>query len=127
MSMVIVKQGEQVPKFVKVDGLVVTRQHVTEHGKLGNVLVKWSFDFTDVSPTDLMVLASRSVLIGVRPKFKKTSNGEAEAWNNRTIKVKEYLEGAREVLSTEEKARRVISTMSADQKAKLIAELQASL
>jgi len=91
MELVRVKQGEKVPRSVTVEGTKVIRKHVTEHGRLGDVLLTWSFDFERVSHEDIMELASRAVLIGARPKFKKSSVVEAATWDNRVFSVADYL------------------------------------
>ena len=118
-----VMQGETVKKYVRVHDKVVERQHVTEHGKLGNVLLKWSFDFDGVSDDAILELASRAVLIGSRPKFKKTSPQEAEEYAEKRISVALFLERERAKLSPQEKAARSLAELPTDQAIKMLEEL----
>ena len=117
-----VMQGETVKKYVRVNDKVVERQHVTEHGKLGNVLLKWSFDFDGVSNDAILELASRAVLIGSRPKFKKTSPQEAEQYAEKTISVALFLERERAKLSPQEKAARIMSELPTEEAIKMLEE-----
>lgn len=117
-----VKQGEKVPKSIKVDGKIVRRHHVTEHRKLGRVVLDWAFDFDGVSEQDLMVLASRAVLIGARPTFKETTVEDAEKWKERTFSVAEYLQHNREKVTTEQKARKALEGLTEEQRKALFEE-----
>lgn len=122
-----VKQGENIPREVRVSGESVIRKHVTEHRKLGKVFLTWTFNFEGVSKEDILVLASRAVLIGARPTFKETSIEDAEGWKDRTFSVADYLKHNREKVTTEEKARRALGALTPEQRAALLRELTAEV
>lgn len=124
-TLVRVLDGEKVAKILRVDGNKVYRKHVTEHRKLGRVVLEWTFDFEGVTQEELMVLASRSVLIGSRPTFKETSIEEAEKWKVHTIFVREYLESNREKVAPEEKVRRAMDKLTPAARKALLDELLA--
>lgn len=88
-----VVEGETYPRTVSVDkdASTVTRAHVTRH-KSGDMHLTWTFDFSDVSESDLLELASRSVLIAYRNQFRNVDTSSIKAeWVNKTVDVQEFL------------------------------------
>ena len=122
--MKIVKQGEKADRSVSIKGDLVTRQHVTlNKATKSEYSLTWSFDFSGVSKEELMTVASRAIVIALRPEFKVASASELEAWDNRTFSVREYLDSERSKVDDVEKARRILSKLSPEQRETILAQL----
>lgn len=118
-KMTKVIDGNTYSRSVTIEGNVVTRNHVTEH-KNGKYAGAWHFDFTDCTPDEIMELASRSVLIGSRPKFKASS--APEEWGDKVFKVRDYIDGARTQKSDAEKLADLAGKMSKEELLKVLAD-----
>jgi hypothetical protein len=122
--MKIVKQGEKADRSVSIAGEVVTRQHVTlNKATKSEYALTWSFDFSGVSQNELMTIASRAIVIALRPEFKVASASELETWDNRIFSVREYLDSERSKVDDVEKARRLLGKLSQEQRDLILASL----
>ena len=122
--MKIVKQGEKADRSVSIKGDLVTRQHVTlNKSTKSEYALTWAFDFEGVTREELLTVASRAIVIALRPEFKVASASEIEAWDNRTFSVREYLDSERAKVDDVEKARRLLSKMTPEQKQRALAQM----
>ena len=122
--MKIVKQGEKAARAVKIEGDTVTRTHVTLNKPTkADYELTWAFDFSDVSRDELMTIASRAIVIALRPEFKEAPASELGAWDNRTFSVREYLDSERSKVDDSEKARRLLAKLTPEQREALLAAL----
>jgi predicted Ser/Thr protein kinase len=117
-----VLKGEEVKKYVRIDGDIVTRHHVTEHKILDHVELTWVFDFKGVPHSQIIELASRAVLIGSRPRFKKTSVKDAESWDDKTFNVLDFLARERAKLTPRERAARALAACTPETRRELAEE-----
>lgn len=117
-------EGEY-PRTVSVDtdGMMVSRKHVTRH-KTGDVYLTWSFDFTDCSQSQILELASRAVLIGTRPEFKKVPAAIIDEWDGRTFNVADFMSRERTAKSSPDKVKTMFAGLSDDEKADLLKDLK---
>lgn len=109
-------------KVVSVDteNSTVRRVHETETKAAGIVACDWTFDFSNVSERDLLELASRSILISYRPRFKGLPRDEVIKNQEQTIDVKEFLDsGGTRTKSKVEKATSLIANMTEEEKEQL--------
>src|SRR3972149_5396048 len=121
--MKIVKQGEKAVKSTAIAGNVVTKQHVTlNHNTKADYQLTWKFDFEGISREELLLVASRALVIALRPEFKAASAAELESWDNRTFSVRGYLDSERAKIDDMEKARRAMRKLTSEQREKLEAE-----
>lgn len=119
-----VLDGETVNRktTVSLEGNTVTKHHVTEH-KTGKVECDWTFDFSNVTQEELLELASRDLVIKMRPKFKAIKSSDIPEWKEKTFNVREFLDGAgRSTLSDSEKFARLAGKLSKDEVAQLLKE-----
>jgi len=122
--MKIVKQGEKSVKSTVIAGDVVTKQHVTlNHNTKADYQLTWKFDFEDISRGELLLVASRALVIALRPEFKAASAAELESWDNRTFSVREYLDSERAKVDDIEKARRILGKLTPEQREAILAKL----
>lgn len=120
----IVKQGEKSVKSTEIAGDVVTKQHVTlNHNTKADYQLTWRFNFEDVTREELLLVASRALVIALRPEFKQAATADLESWDNRTFLVREYLDSERAKVDDSEKARRLLSKLSPEQRASILAQL----
>ena len=130
--MVTVKQGETARRETIVDEAndQTTIHHVTQHGKADNAAnyqLTWFFDFGDVSRAELLDIATKYLVIQMRPKFKADKDPENDEWNNKTYKVRDYLDKERRKKSALEKANVAVQKLSKEEKDFLMQQLQDSL
>lgn len=118
-------KGETVSRYTNVDGDTVHKHHVTMNkASASEYEMDWAFDFSGVTREELMVLASRDLVIKARPVFKSLPADALDEWDDRVFSVREILDTEnRTTLSPDEKARRAVSKLTDEQKAALIAEL----
>ena len=122
--MKIVKQGEKAERAVLVHGDLVRRVHVTLNKPTqAEYQLDWSFDFSDVSREELMTIASRAILIAMRPEFKGAKASELPAWEVKTFSVRDYLDSERAKVDDVEKARRMIGKLTPEQRAAIRATM----
>lgn len=115
---------------VNVETKVVKRIHETQTEKAGIVECEWDFDFTGVSESDLMELASRSVLISRRGTFKKLEKAKIHEEMNEqgrhimVVDVAKYIsENGRKPVDKVAVAKKAIGGMSNEEKQALLAQL----
>lgn len=109
--------GETINRTTKVDveNNTVTKHHVTEH-KTGKIECNWTFDFINVTPAELLELASRDIVIKHRPKFKVLKLSDVPGWINTTFSVREFLDSSkRSTLTDSEKAVQLMGKMTPEQ------------
>src|SRR3990172_6123754 len=112
--MKIVKQGEKAVKSTAIAGNVVTKQHVTlNHNTKADYQLTWKFDFEGISREELLLVASRALVIALRPEFKAASAAELESWDNRTFSVRGFHESGGVKIDDAEKHRRILAKFSA--------------
>ena len=122
--MKIVKQGEKADRSVSIKGDLVTRQHVTLNKPTkSEYALTWAFDFSGVTREELLTVASRAIVIALRPEFKVASASEIEAWDNRTFSVREYLDSERAKVDDVEKARRILGKLTPEQREAILAQM----
>jgi hypothetical protein len=122
--MKIVKQGEKADRSVSIKGDLVTRQHVTLNKPTkSEYALTWAFDFSDVTREELLTVASRAIVIALRPEFKAASASELESWDNRTFSVREYLDSERAKVDDVEKARRILGKLTPEQREAILAQM----
>lgn len=127
----IVKQGEKGRRETIVKDDVATVHHVTQNGYGDNAQhyqLTWHFNFKDVTREELEELAAKHLTINVSPgraAFKKEEKPSEDEWDDRTYNVREWLDSERKQrLSRLEKAQRLTSGMTEEEKAELLAALQ---
>ena len=109
---------------VNAEQKTVTRKHLTQTEKSGDVECEWTFDFAKVSLADMMELASRSVLISRRGTFKKLEKADIEKQKTLTIDVAKYIsESGRKPVDKLAVAKKAVGGMTNEEKAALIALL----
>lgn len=122
--MKIIKQGEKADRSVKVSGDVVTRKHVTlNKATSAEYQLEWSFDFAEVTKEELMTLASRSIVIALRPEFKIALSAELPSWEAKTFSVREYLDSERATIPASDKVKRLLDKMSVEQRQAILSQL----
>ena len=122
--MKIVKQGEKAARTCAISGDVVTRTHVTLNKPTkAEYQLTWAFDFSGVSKEELMTIASRAIVIALRPEFKVEPAANLEVWDNRTFSVREYLDSERSKVDDVEKARRLLGKLTPEQREAILAQL----
>ena len=120
----IVKQGEKSVKSTEIAGDVVTKRHVTlNHSTKADYQLTWLFDFEDVTREELLLVASRALVIALRPEFKQAVAADLGSWDHRTFFVREYLDSERAKVADSAKARRLFSKLSPEQRASILAQL----
>lgn len=125
-SKLYIIDGESYERSVSVKDGIVTRKHVTEH-KSGKVYLTWHFDFADVTAAQVMELASRAVLIGERPKFKKVPDGDIDSWGNKIFHVADFLSRERSKATPLEKARNLAAGLSPEDAEALLEQLRSTV
>lgn len=86
----------------------------------------WTFDFANVTAMELIMLATRPLLIKAQGLWRKADDRLKEAaWDNRTFKVRDALDNARVAANPVTKAANAGKKMNKDERAALIAQLQA--
>lgn len=122
--MKIVKQGEKAARSVTVNGDMVERVHVTLNKPTkAEYQLTWSFNFEDVTREELLIIASRALVIAYRPDFKTTKANDLQAWDNRTFNVREYLDSERAKVDDLEKVRRLMAKLTPEQKKAILTQL----
>lgn len=131
ITMKTVLQGEKGRRETIVGKESVTVHHVTQNGfgdDAVNYQLCWLFDFSEVTREELMELAAKHLTINVSPgraAFKKTKNPKADDWDNRTYLVREWLDSERKQrVSKTEKAKRLLSQMTEEEKQELLDSLK---
>lgn len=122
----LVKQGETISRVTEIDPSdknVVKNFNVTKH-QIGDFAITWFFDFTDVSREQLMLLATRSLVIDARPTFKKCPSDEIDNWDGKTFKVQSMLNKSRAKKSTADKVKNLLKDMTPEQIAAILSEVQ---
>ena len=128
--MVQVKQGETARRETSVDTEtgIATCHHVTLNKPTEtHYQLCWFFDFADVTEAELIELATKHLVIQHRPGFKSDKNPDNDEWNNKTYKVRDYLDKERRKKSALEKAKVATEKLSDEEKAFLMQQLQDSL
>ena len=122
--MKIVKQGEKAERSVSVSGDIVRRVHVTLNKPTkAEYQLDWSFDFSGVSKEELMTIASRAILIAMRPEFKAATGSELSGWEVKTFSVRGYLDSERAKVDDAEKVKRILGKMSKEQRDAILSRL----
>lgn len=122
--MKVIKQGEKAERSVSVSGDIVRRVHVTLNKPTkAEYQLDWSFDFSGVSKEELMPIASRAILIAMRPEFKAATGSELPSWEVRTFSVREYLDSERAKVDDAEKVKRILGKMSKEQRDAILSRL----
>ena len=118
----VLTKGEQESRTTTTAGDKVTLHHVTQHKGGKMVVMDWTFDFTDISKTKLMELASRSLVIDQRNAWKKL--GEHAATDSKQTKqeflVSDLLSKQKRGKSTTEKVADLVKDMSPEDIAELL-------
>jgi len=123
----IVKVGETVARTTTVDAKAktVTKIHVTQHGEGASKThhrLTWVFDFSGCTSEQLLEVASRTVVIGARPTFKKCPRVNVPTWNNKTFDVAAMLQSERGLRDPVDTARNEMNRLTPEQLTALIAE-----
>ena len=124
-----IKQKHSRTTKVNLDENTVVKTHVTQHGDGDKVAktyhkMQWTFDFKDVTHEELLEVASRELVIGARPKFKKCPINEVKSWEQKTFSVRKILDAERTSLSPEEKAVRALQGLTPEQLAEVLKAVQ---
>lgn len=120
-----VMKGEKVSRSTIVKGETVTMFNVSKNDKTDcNYKVTWEFDFKDVSHDELLKLAAQSAVIAYRKNFRSVSEKSIPSFAHKTIDVKkDILARAKRGKSDQEKVESLITKLSDDEKAALVAQL----
>lgn len=115
---------------VKIVDDVVSMQHSTTHPVLApaksgeRIQFQWHFDFENVSRSELMELASRSLVITMRAPFKNLEKPEPADWNDARFKIREWIdEQKRKPQDKVAKARKALESLSDEEKKAILASL----
>lgn len=124
----LIKQGEKANVGTKVDGSIVTVQHVTLNKPTkAKYEMSWKFDFSNVSQTDLLRLAARGLVIDQRPKFKAEKDArKLQSWDNRSFSVTEILKKERARITKAEKAAKAVEALDTNEQLELLKKLLAA-
>lgn len=90
--------------------------------------LKWTFDFSNVTPAELLGLAARTVLIAMQSTWRGASDKErvdAKTWHDVTFKVRDMLDNKRQAASPAAKVAKAAKTMDASELADTIKQLEA--
>lgn len=123
----IVKQGETARRETTVDGDTVVCHHVTLNKPTdSHYQLCWKFDFKDVTNEQLLELATKHLVIQMRPQFKNDKE-PGDKWDGKNFSVSAYLakEGRRK--SQLEKAAVATAKLSDDEKEFLMQQLMDEL
>lgn len=125
--MKVIKKGESRETVTKVEGEIVSIQHVTLNKPTKqHIQLAWTFDFTGVSIDKLKVLAAKGLVIGARPAFKTEKDAtKLEAWDKKQFIVADMLKKSREKVSKLEQAKKALNSYTAEEKAELLKMLLA--
>ena len=89
--------------------------------------LKWTFDFTDVTPAELLALAGRTVLITQQAAWRKLPTDkerlDADKVDNVTYRVRDMLDNKRTAASPATRVVNAVAKMSPEERAALLAEL----
>lgn len=114
-----VMPGETVPRDISIyeDTQKVRMLNVSKNDKTGkNYKVDWTFDFSDCTQKDLLMLAARSAVIAYRKNFRNVSSDAISKFATRTINVKDdILTTERSTKSNGEKAADLMGKMSTEE------------
>ena len=92
--------------------------------------LKWTLDFVDVTPAEMLELAGRTVLIKQQQVWRKMSAKDRinpEKVDNITYKVRDILDNTRSAATPVQKARNAFNKMPAADRKELLAELKAMM
>jgi len=119
-----VLQGTKVSRETSVNGNKVSVIRTTEHKKFGEVINNWTFDFSGVNPDEIMVLATRPLVITTQAQLRAAkTTAEADKFDTATFSVRDFLDRERAKLSPEEKFERAVAGLPPE-KVKEILEAQ---
>lgn len=125
----IVEKGTAISRYTKIDGEKVHKHHVTMNKSTSTEYeLDWTFDFTDVTHDELLLIASRDLVIKSRPVFKLLPASELSGWDEKVFSVREMLDTeTRSTLTPEQKVMKNITKLDDAAKQRMIDELQKSL
>ena len=123
----MVKAGEKVSrqKTINTEAQTVRLYNVSKNDTTDrNYKVDWTFDFSGCTQEEILDLAGRSAVIAYRKHFRNIPEESIPNYAERTISVKdEVLAQERKGRSPTEKAKKILSTMSDEEKLQVLKEL----
>lgn len=88
----------------------------------------WRFNFENVTPAELLKLATKTILIICQRDWRKAKNRMDEnVWDNRTFNVRDVLDEARKTADPAQRARSAASKLGREDKMALLKQLQEEL
>lgn len=124
-----VKNGEAVQRVTSVDVAAkkVRKFNVSNNKPTRrNYKVDWTFDFSNCTESQILELAAQSAVISYRKNFKNVVEGDIAGFAERDIDVmSDIVTVQKRGKTTVEKVAGLVGKLSAEDKAKLLAELVA--
>ncbi len=124
ITMKKVLKGEKVTRTTTVDNDVVSTFHVTQHGTIGNVATTWHFNFDGIDRDELLILATRSLLIDARRDFKTLPENVAEQWDGQSFLVSDMLTKTRKTATPTKAAQNAWAKMSPEDREAFLASIE---
>ena len=97
-----------------IEGKVVKKQVLTTRDKKNNprhFLADMVFDFTDCTESEILTLATRSLVIEWQTKFRGAKTDADATKLPETINMRKYLDEKRKILTTEQRKERALAEM----------------
>ena len=109
-----VARGTKVTREESVNGNVVTKDVVTLNKATDATYADtWELDFSDVERKDLLILATRSLVIELQSAFRGCKAAKVDDWDELSLNVAEHLANKRKKLTPEERQKRAIAAVKA--------------
>jgi len=109
-----VLKGTTVTRDETIDGRVVTKDVSTLNAASdANYLDTWTFDYTNVSEDELLVLATRSLVIEAQGKFRRAKSDKLSKFDRLSVNVREYLDNKRKKSTPEQRKAKAIDAVKA--------------
>ena len=121
-----VAKGTRVDRDETVEGRVLTKSVVTQHGGRDGpyYLDTWTFDFSKVTTNELLVLATRSLVIEVQGRFRRAKAEDLKGFDGYKCSVREYLDKKRRGKSAEERKKEAMDIAKKLSREELLALLE---
>jgi hypothetical protein len=127
MALKVVDPKKGGEKAVIVKDNIVVMDHVTLHKATDvHYQLRTTFDFEGVAHSDILKLASETLVIRWRTAFKGAEKVD-DAADNQIVKVKDMLKGSKPRMSKQDKVAKVLADMTPEEKRAFILEHAAAL
>lgn len=120
-----VPKGTKVDRSETIDGSLVTKPVVTEnHATKAFYSDVWQLDFANVTESELLTLATRTVVIDLQGKFRKAKGANVKDWAGLKVSVRKHLDSKRQRKTAAEKYEAARQAARQLTKEDLLAELK---